>query len=191
MPKKFYSSDMDADHKTSSHTLARKTTSRPLARNGPRFVARSSTIHGKGVFALRPIAKGERVVEYKGKVITEAAADRRYPDDEAKPAHTFLFLLESGMVIDANREGNSARWLNHSCAPNCETEEDGGRVFIQAIRAIKPGEELVYDYNLVLDEPLTKALRERYKCLCGTRKCRGSLFGARRYRTKRKKSGKR
>lgn len=182
---------MSVDHKTSSHTRPRKTPSGSTARQGPRFVARRSPIHGTGVFALRAIAKGERIVEYKGRLITEAAADRRYPDDESKPAHTFLFLLENGMVIDANRDGNSARWLNHSCAPNCETEEDEGRVFIHAIRAIRPGEELVYDYNLVLDEPLTKALRNRYRCLCGARNCRGTLFGERRYRPKRKKKARR
>lgn len=173
---------MRADHKTSSHLTGRKSST-----TGPRFVARRSSIHGKGVFALRPIRKGERVVEYKGRLISEREADRRYPDDEEKPSHTFLFLLENGKVIDANHDGNSARWLNHSCAPNCETEEDEGRVFIHAIRAIKPGDELTYDYNLVLDEPLTKALKARYQCLCGARKCRGSLFGNRRYRPKKKK----
>ncbi|MEO7404263.1 MAG: SET domain-containing protein-lysine N-methyltransferase [Burkholderiales bacterium] len=155
-----------------------------------RFVARNSPIHGRGVFALQRIKKGERIVEYKGRLITEAEADRRYPDNDAKPAHTFLFLIEDAMVIDANHNGNSARWLNHSCAPNCETDEDNGHVFIDAIRDIEPGIELVYDYNLVLDEPLTKALRERYRCLCGTRKCRGTMFGTDRYKPPKKKSVK-
>lgn len=178
---------MRADHKTSSQVRAAKRGDTKSSRKGPRFVARTSPIHGKGVFALRHIAKGERIVEYKGRRISEKAADARYPDDDDKPAHTFLFLTEDGTVIDANRDGNTARWLNHSCAPNCETEEEDGRIFIDAIRAIAPGEELVYDYNLVLDEPMTKALRERYKCLCGARKCRGSMFGERRYRPKKKK----
>ena len=164
----------------------RKTSSKGNASNGPRFVVRRSSIHGKGVFARCRIAKGERILRYRGTLVSEAEADRRYPDDEAKPSHTFLFLLGNGMVIDANQEGNSARWINHSCAPNCETEEDEDyRVYVTAIRDIAPGEELTYDYNLVLDEPLTRALRERYRCLCGAEECRGSLFGKRRFRASR------
>ena len=155
-------------------------------------MARSSPIHGRGVFARRPIAKGEFLIEYKGRLLSEAVADRTYPDDENRPAHTFLFLLSTSKVIDANVNGNSARWINHSCAPNCETEEgDDGRVRISALRAIAPGEELFYDYNLVLDEPMTAALRKRYACRCGAAKCRGTLFGAKRYRdVKKKKRGR-
>lgn len=164
----------------------RKTSSKGKRRNGPRFVVRRSSIHGKGVFARQLIKKGETVIRYRGVLVSEAEADRTYPDDDAKPAHTFLFLLSSGMVIDGNHAGNSGRWINHSCDPNCETEEDeDGRVFITALRNIRAGEELTYDYNLVLDEPLTGALRERYRCLCGTDECRGTQFGRRRYRPKR------
>jgi uncharacterized protein len=143
-----------------------------------RFVTRRSGIHGRGVFALQHIKRGERILEYKGRLITEEEADDRYPEDDAKPAHTFLFLIEGAMVIDGNFEGNSARWFNHACTPNCETEEDSGRVWISAIRDIEPGDEMSYDYNLVLDEPITKALLTRYRCLCGARKCRGSLLGS-------------
>ena len=144
---------------------------------------KGSPVHGRGVFARVPIRKGERLLEYKGRRISEQQADELYPDDDSKPAHTFLFLLDDGTVIDANFEGNSARWINHSCDPNCETEEDeNGRVWIDAIRNIKPGDELFYDYNLVLDEPLTPLLKERYRCLCRSANCRGTLFGKRRYR---------
>ncbi len=136
------------------------------------------------MFALRRIRKGERIVEYKGKRISVREADRRYPDDESKPAHTFLFQLDAGPVIDANRDGNSARWLNHSCDPNCETEEDEGRIFIHAIRDIAPGEELTYDYRLLVDEPITKTVRERYPCLCSTPRCRGTLLLLRKSRSK-------
>jgi len=154
-----------------------------VKQRGPRIVVRNSRVHGRGVFARVAIRKGERVLEYKGRRISEAAADERYPDDESRPAHTFLFLLEDGTVIDANVDGNSARWINHSCDPNCETEEDeNGHVWIEAIRYVKPGAELFYDYNLVLDEPLTPLLKERYRCLCGGANCRGTLFGKRRYR---------
>jgi hypothetical protein len=154
-----------------------------VKQRGARTVVRTSPIHGRGVFARAPLRKGERLLEYRGRRISEALADERYPDDESKPAHTFLFLLDDGKVIDANFDGNSARWINHSCDPNCETEEDeNGRVWIDAIRTIKPGDELFYDYNLVLDEPLTPLLKERYRCRCGSANCRGTLFGKRRYR---------
>ena len=179
---------MRTNPKKSSQVKTPKST--PSVSRPKRFVARNSPIHGRGVFALQRIAKGERILEYKGRLITEAEADRRYPDDDGKPAHTFLFLIEGAMVIDANRDGSSARWINHSCAPNCETDEDNGRVFIDAIRNLEPGDELVYDYNLVLDEPLTKALRQRYGCLCGARKCRGTMFGTERYKAPKKTSAK-
>ena len=154
-----------------------------VKQGGARTIVRSSPVHGRGVFARVSIRKGERLLEYRGRRISEERADDLYPDDESKPAHTFLFLLDDGTVIDANVSGNSARWINHSCDPNCETEEDeNGRVWIDATRSIRPGEELFYDYNLVLDEPLTAILRERYRCLCGSANCRGTLFGKRRYR---------
>jgi uncharacterized protein len=143
-----------------------------------RFIVRRSGIHGRGVFALECISRGEKILEYKGRRITEQEADDRYPDGDDKPAHTFLFLIEGGWVIDANFQGNSARWFNHSCAPNCETEEESGRVWVTAIRDIFPGEEMMYDYNLVLDEPMTKNLRARYRCLCGELECRGSLLAS-------------
>src|SRR3954471_22903755 len=108
----------------------------------PIVVVRGSEIHGKGVFATRPIAKGERIIEYKGKLITEAEADERYGDDDSN--HTFLFLLDNDMVIDAYRNGNSARWINHSCDPNCEPFEEGNRLYIHAIRDIEAGDELSY-----------------------------------------------
>lgn len=146
---------------------------------GPRFAVRKSSIHGKGVFALKGIKKGDPIVEYKGLVITEEKADRRYPDvDELKPYHTFLFLVDGAMVIDANRKGNSARWINHGCQPNCESSEnEDGRVFIEAIRDIKPGEELMYDYNIILGEPHNAKNRKRFFCACGARKCRGTMLG--------------
>jgi hypothetical protein len=157
-------------------------TSRKL--RGPRIAVRSSPIHGKGVFARRAIAKGERIVEYKGLVITEKEADRRYSDDdETKPYHTFLFLVDGAKVIDANCGGNSARWINHSCAPNCESsEEEDGRVFIEALRAIKPGEELTYDYNIVAEDSDTEATRRRFACACGAPKCRGTMLGRKKKR---------
>ena len=135
---------------------------------------RDSPVHGRGVFAVAPIAKGERIIEYKGRLITEAQADERYGDDESN--HTFLFLLDNDMVIDAYRDGNSARWINHSCDPNCEPMEEGNRLFIHAIRDIEPGDELSYEYNLVIEDRYTPAVKRLYACRCGSRKCHGTFL---------------
>ena len=104
-----------------------------------RIVVRNSPIHGRGVFALRPIHKGARIIEYKGKLITDKEADRRFGRLHENSSHTMLFSVDDGLVIDATRRGNSARWINHSCAPNCEIEEENHRVFIEARRDIRPG----------------------------------------------------
>jgi uncharacterized protein len=144
--------------------------------SGARVKMRDSKIHGRGVFAKRPIAKGTRIVEYKGERITWKQADQRYPDDPDAPSHTFLFSVGK-VVIDANRKGNVARWINHSCSPNCEAVEDEGRIYIEAIRDIKAGAELGYEYNITFDERHTKALKQRYRCLCGHKSCRGTLLG--------------
>lgn len=147
-------------------------------KNTRRFAVRDSGIHGKGVFAKAPIAKGTRIIEYRGKRITEKQADKMYGDDESP--HTFLFLLNNDMVIDANFGGNSARWINHSCSPNCEpVEDDNDRVYIEAIRDIKRGEELNYDYQLVIEERYTPAVKKLYECRCGARKCRGNFLAER------------
>ena len=143
-----------------------------------RITVRNSGIHGKGVFAATSIPKGTRIIEYKGARMREEAADEKYGDDESP--HTFLFLLDDKTVIDANRCGNSARWINHSCDPNCETNEENGRLFIDAIRNIRCGEELTYDYKLIVDERYTPALKRLYACGCGSRRCRGTILGKKR-----------
>jgi SET domain-containing protein len=144
----------------------------------PIITVRGSEIHGKGVFASRAIARGERIIEYKGKVITEDEADVRYGDDDSN--HTFLFLLDNDMVIDAYRGGNSARWINHSCRPNCEPVEEDNRLYIHATRDIDAGEELSYEYNLVIEDRYTPAIKRLYACRCGTRQCQGTFLAARR-----------
>ena len=136
-------------------------------------------MHGRGVYAVGPIAAGERVVEYTGERISDEEAARRHPADPADPHHTFYFSLEGGGVIDARHKGNSARWINHACAPsgpNCEAAEVKGRVFIHALRDIEPGEELFYDYHLTIDERLTPKLKRDYACRCGAASCRGTLL---------------
>ena len=139
-----------------------------------RFVVRSSGIHGKGVFAVTHIPKHTRLIEYKGKRLTEAQVDKRYANDD--DPHTFLFALDEGMVIDATLGGNSARWINHSCAPNCEAVDDGDRIFIETLRAIRPGEELSYNYGIELEERHTPAMKRLYECRCGARRCKGTIL---------------
>ncbi|MBR8048260.1 MULTISPECIES: SET domain-containing protein [Burkholderia] len=157
-----------------------------------RIAVRRSGVHGKGVFAVAPIKAGERVVEYKGERISWKEALRRHPHDPNEPNHTFYFALEEGGVIDGKVNGNSARWINHSCAPNCEAEEVGGRVYIHALRDIEPEEELFYDYGLVIDAKLTKKLKREYACHCGTHACRGTLLATsdESGKKKKKKDGK-
>jgi SET domain-containing protein len=142
-----------------------------------RITVRNSPIHGRGVFALRRITKGVRIIEYKGKLITDKEADRRYSRMHENSPHTMLFSLDGGLVIDATRRGNSARWINHSCAPNCEIEEEGHQIFIDARRDIQPGEELTYDYNLQIGEKHTKTAKREHACFCRARRCRGTMLG--------------
>jgi SET domain-containing protein len=149
------------------------------ARGYPFKLVRSG-IHGKGVVATEPIAAGQRLVEYTGERITNAEADRRYPFDESKPQHTFLFSVNSRTIIDAAHGGNVARFINHSCDPNCEAIIERGRVFIHALRDIEPGEELGYDYWFVLDEPHNAANKALYPCYCGSPNCRGTLLADKR-----------
>jgi len=146
--------------------------------NGRRIQVRRSGVHGKGVFALVDIPKGERIIEYTGEVISWDEAQRRHPHDPEDPNHTFYFHIDDAHVIDALYGGNAARWINHSCAPNCEADVDEGRIFITSRRRIKAGEELNYDYGLVIDEPLTPELKADYPCRCGSRNCRGTLLSS-------------
>jgi len=142
-----------------------------------RFAVRGSPIHGRGVFALKRIPKGARVIEYKGERISHEEANERYTDEPETSTHTMLFTVDDHVVIDATRRGNSARWINHSCSTNCEVTDEAGRIFIDAWRDIRPGEELTYDYNLQLDEPHTRAAKRKFFCACGSRRCRGTLLG--------------
>ena len=140
------------------------------------YTVKASSIHGKGVYAAANIPRGTLIIEYKGQVIDWKEALERHPHDPSQPNHTFYFSLETGNVIDANARGNAARWINHSCAPNCEAREIDGRVYIHAKRNLKMGEEMFYDYGLVLDEPYTEQIRHDYQCLCGSKKCRGMML---------------
>ncbi len=145
--------------------------------------ARKSSIHGNGVFALVAIKQGERVVEYKGKRRTHEEVDADDSGD-VESGHTFLFTLNEVYVIDANHGGNDARWINHSCDPNCEAmvQETTGddpaadKVFISAIRDIQPGEELTYNYGITLAERHTPRLKKIWECRCGAKDCTGTML---------------
>lgn len=146
--------------------------STPWHRLGP------SKLHGQGVFARRNIPAGTEILEYTGERITPEEADEKAGVHSDDPFHTFFFALSSGEVIDGNDNGNDARWINHHCEPNCEAQENetGDRVFVVALRDIQGGEELFFDYGLVIDEPFTEALQEQYRCLCGSSQCRGTML---------------
>ena len=163
-------------------------TSAPVAlakTDSRRLQTRRSGVHGKGVFALMDLAEGEMLLEYAGEVIKWKEALRRHPHDPQNPNHTFYFHIDDKHVIDGKFGGNSSRWINHSCQPNCEAEDEEGRIFIKALRNIKAGEELFFDYGLVIDSPHTKELLADYACWCGSKKCRGTMLAP-----KEKKSGK-
>lgn len=140
------------------------------------YKVRLSKVHGNGVFATRKIFAGARIIEYCGKRISEKQADQRFGLDPENPHHTFFFSLENGRLIDGGDQGNDARWINHSCEPNCEAQEVKGRVYIHALRDIRRGEELCYDYGLVVEQRLSKALKEAYACRCGSKNCRGTML---------------
>ena len=148
--------------------------------SGRRIQVRLSGVHGKGVFVIAPLARDDFIIEYKGEVISWKAALRRHPHDPTDPDHTFYFHVDDKHVIDAKVGGNAARWINHACKPNCEADEVGGRVFIKALRAIKPGEELNYDYGLIIDERYTPKLKKQFQCRCGSRGCRGTMLAPKR-----------
>ena len=147
---------------------------------GRRIQVRRSGVHGRGVFALRPIPAGDTIIEYTGELISWEEALRRHPHDPADPHHTFFFHIDDGRVIDASHGGNSARWINHSCEPNCESDERDGRVFIKALRDLEAGEELAYDYRLTIDERMTARLKRDYACHCSSLSCRGTMLSRRR-----------
>jgi uncharacterized protein len=148
-----------------------------------KIAARLSPIHGNGVFAIEDISKGERIIRYKGTLRTHAEVDAEYGDID-EDGHTFLFTLNDDYVVDANTGGNIARWINHSCDPNCEAviEENAkdkrhkDKVFIEAIRDIRAGEELVYNYGITLEERQTAKLKKLWACKCGSKRCTGTML---------------
>jgi hypothetical protein len=161
---------------SSKHVPARHAT-RTISTSAPDrpFEVRRSRIQGRGVFATRRIRKGTRLIQYVGQPITHEEADRRY-DDQSGRHHTFLFVLDEETVLDARRGGNDARFINHSCEPNCETEIEDGEIWIRSIAPIAPETELVYDYRFDWDDAYEPDDVRYYACRCGSAKCRGTIL---------------
>ena len=164
--------------------------SNPPQPTGRRIQTRQSGVHGKGVFALQDIAAGDTLIEYLGEIISWKEALRRHPHDPAQPNHTFYFHIDDKNVIDGKVHGNAAKWINHACDPNCEADEVDGRIFIKALRDIPAGEELNYDYGLVIDLPYTPELLAEFPCWCGSENCRGTLLAAKPEKKKKKSKSK-
>ena len=150
--------------------------SRSGDRETPLIEVRDSPLHGLGVFAARRIRKGTRIIEYLGERVSHAEADRRYEHKGADDAHTFLFIVDSRTVIDAGVDGNEARFVNHACEPNCESVIENRRVFIDAVRAIEPGEELTYDYQIKREPDDPPDIDSIFACRCDSARCRGSML---------------
>ena len=137
-------------------------------------------MQGDGAFARHSIPAGVRIIEYTGERLTPAQSEARYPDLEGERHHTFLFAIDNDVVIDAAVDGNDARFINHSCDPNCDAVIENGRIWIESIRDIDRGEELAYDYAYILEERHTPAAKRRYPCTCGAVRCRGTILARKR-----------
>jgi uncharacterized protein len=147
----------------------------------PPVAVQNSKIQGRGVFATRTIRAGERIIRYVGESISPDEADRRYPFSEDERHHTFLFTLNEAVIVDAGgRRGNASKYINHSCDPNCEAVIEDDEIWVHALRTIRKGQELVYDYNFILEERHSPANKRLYPCYCGTAQCRGTILALKR-----------
>ncbi len=142
----------------------------------PPFARRRSAIHGFGVFATSRIRRGRTLIAYEGQALTSAAVRARYDEAAADDPHTLLFHVGGDRYIDAAVGGNDARFINHSCDPNCEAEVSNGAVVIRAIRNIQPGTELAYDYALEIEKGASRARKSLYACRCDAATCRGTML---------------
>ena len=154
------------------------------------FEIRRSAIQGRGAFATRRIRKGERIIEYTGERITNAEADKRYDDERMRRHHTYLFTLTQRTVVDGGVGGNASRFINHSCEPNCEAIIEDGRIWIDALRTIPAGQELMYDYKYERLGGDGEGDDDTYPCHCGARRCRGTILLPKRRKRRRRRTGK-
>ena len=171
--------------RSSSSTPTAPKPSPPPQNDNEWFELRRSGIQGLGAFARQDIPRGTRIIEYTGEKISYAESDRRYPDERGEPHHTFLFTLNSKWIIDAAFEGNDARFINHSCDPNCDAYIERGHIWIEAIKHIPAGAELSYDYQYEYLDEYTKEDLAFYACHCGAARCRGTIVEPKKTRRKR------
>ncbi|MBX3223377.1 MAG: SET domain-containing protein-lysine N-methyltransferase [Labilithrix sp.] len=164
-----------------------KTKSQPRSRREPPYRLRRSPVHGTGMFATRVIRKGASIIEYIGERISHEEADRRHAKKAADDNHTFLFTIDSKTVVDGGVGGNSARFINHSCEPNCEVIIDDGRLLIEATQTIRPGDEIVYDYLITRASDDPPDVERIFACRCGAPTCRGTMLAPRKKPKARKK----
>ena len=129
-----------------------------------KYVVNTSGIHGTGLFARNAITEGEQILEYVGKKISKAESLLL-----CEAGNPFVFDLDEEWDIDGSVEWNPARFANHSCSPNCEVQNEDGRLWMIALRAIAPGEELTYNYGYDFGE-----FRE-HPCACGAPECIGYI----------------
>jgi SET domain-containing protein len=146
------------------------------AAKAPLYRVRRSRVHGLGAFATTRIRKGQRITEYLGDRLTHKQADARHDGKLEDDNHTFLFIVDRGIVIDGGVNGNDARFINHGCDPNCESVIEDRRVFIEALRTVQPGEELKYDYSIGRDKDDPPNVDEIFACRCGAESCRGTML---------------
>lgn len=154
------------------------------------YEVRKSAIQGRGLYALRRIRPGQKIIEYTGERISNVEADKRYDEDKMVRHHTFLFTLDDDTCIDGDVRSNTARLINHSCEPNCEAIIDDERIWIYALKNIQPGVELAYDYKFERTGDVAK-LEKFYVCHCGSKKCRGSIMLPPKRKRKKKKKARR
>lgn len=148
-----------------------------IVQNSPAFFVKTSSVHGVGVFAHRTIAAGECIIEYEGERIEWTEALDRASAKNNPLNLTYFFSLNDGRVIDGGSNGNEARFINHSCEPNCEAfEHDDGRVWIYSLQEIAQGEELSYSYPLIYEGRHTPAVKRAFACRCGAPSCSGTML---------------
>jgi len=132
------------------------------------YKIKKSNINNKGLYAAKNIKSGKIIINYKGKIITKKETDTnpKYDNDKA----IYLFNLNNRYDLDGDFEYNTARLINHSCNPNCEVNGKGLKLWIFALRNIKKGEELSYDYGFAYDKDY-----KQFVCKCGSKNCVGYI----------------
>lgn len=142
------------------------------------WVVKKSKVHGFGVFAKKPIKKNTKIIEYIGEKITKKEGDRRSAQRIKKYLNSkidgsvYIFELNAKFDIDGSPKYNKARYINHSCNPNCEVEIESGKIWIKSIKKIRKDEELSYDYGYEFD----KDDYTDHVCKCESKKCIGYII---------------